>query len=326
MGCAAGQHSQDDGHSDVDMQQQDDKNHGKTGKEKIFLANPRGFGDAVYFDAKLMYSEGSYILTDVTTGGLAYQAGLRDGDQLIGIYAKNIEKYSLRYILQYLREEVEKILLLEFKRSHGGCTKYIWSRFELTFQEGVPAIIDVQIVETDNDVIPDSMLKDAIYWGGAPIPGCEIYVESKDQTLYLGIDKGKLQFMTYDKNKCTFYGYRYISSIPPSQGNIVAYSQENFDPSKPSDKNTPAATGKKDKPQLDLLDFPSSMVTQTKFPSNDRLWFQTLSTGSAPAFNLESATHKGWYLSRDPKDNSAYLTKKSTATDLQIKALPYTLK
>ncbi|XP_022096873.1 uncharacterized protein LOC110982626 isoform X2 [Acanthaster planci] len=257
----------------------------------ILLENPNGSGDAVNLQAQIADGVGHYTLTRVRADGLAFKAGLRSDDQLIGINGKTIEKYSLQYVLQFLREGIQSKLLLELKRSHSGCTKYVWSFFELSVQEGNPAIEVISLLETDIDVIPTNILDATISWTGAPVNAFDIYLP--DEKLYLGIDDGRVSFMTYDKKKCTFYRYNYDGG-DSSQGNVVAYTQQNFKPPPSMNRNTPAAKKDRAKPEVDTMHFPTSMVTQWSFPPDPRLWYEKIApTGDQRGRTLESMTQQG---------------------------------
>ncbi|XP_022096795.1 uncharacterized protein LOC110982587 [Acanthaster planci] len=324
MGCAVGKQDDDAPNDPQSAQQEMKQQEGSSGtkvlEEEIRLQNPSGSGDAVHFQAWIGHTVGPYTLTNVTANGLASMAGLRRGDQLIGMNGQNIEKYSLEHVLYLLCEDIETKLLLELKRTDGGITKYVWSFFELSIREGNPVIQVIQLLETHIDAIPTEILDAAISWIGAPVNAVEIYLP--DENLYLGIDDEKLSFMKHDKDKCTFYRYNYEGG-DSSQGNIVAYTQQNFKPPPTDIKNTPATTNGTSAPELFVEDFPSSMVTQLSFPPDPRLWYEKIdTTGDQEGRTLQSMTQQEWYLARDPANNAAILSKYALAMSILPVELP----
>ncbi|XP_022096825.1 uncharacterized protein LOC110982596 isoform X2 [Acanthaster planci] len=291
------------------MERQEGRSGTKVLEEEIRLENPSGSGDAVPFQAWIADTVWPYVLTNVTANGLASKAGLRRGDQLIGINGLKIQKYSLQHVLYLLCKDIETKLLLELKRTDNGTTKYVWSFFELSIRDGNPVIQVIQLLETDIDAIPTEILEAAVSWIGAPVNAFDIYLP--DENLYLGIDGDKLSFMQYDRDKCTFYRYNYEGG-DSSQGNVVAYTQQNFKPPPTDIKNTPATTNGTSAPELFVEDFPSSMVTQLSFPPDPRLWYEKLDTTGDPiGRTLQSMTQQGWYLARDPENNAAILSQEA---------------
>ncbi|XP_038046770.1 uncharacterized protein LOC119720977 [Patiria miniata] len=280
---------------------------------QVYLPHPNKPGEAVDFGVRHDDIDGKFVLSETVGNSLARDAGIHDGDVLVGINGTNIEGCQVQYLLDLLREDVKPKLLLTVKRQLDEDKHvFVWTYFEVVVEnENQPEVRILYLTQTAEDVMPwinPGPLETGYSWLGVPSPAYNIYLRG-NPALYLSIDDGKVEFSsTYNNSTSLFYFYIYVGPGPPDDGIKVAYSLQQFG-NAVTPSTTPAAEVIQPgaDPTLDAMDFPYSMLGND-VPLNPRFWYLKMNVSGTGENSLQSIEQTGWYLAKSTSSNDATLS------------------
>ncbi|XP_038050642.1 uncharacterized protein LOC119723835 [Patiria miniata] len=245
----------------------------------------------------------------VATGRLAYDIGLRNGDILRSINLTKVERVSVSSIVETMQWlDVDRPIVIGIERKRQQQVEFWWFVFKLENKGGYPVVDVIFSISNDCGEIPefqqDFQTVSTFMYQPPPI---KINIVQATSQLYLSVQSGKLEFLTFNPSTAQFYMYRYGGSNP-ARGVPVALVQM---PLQDGESDSCIETVSLDEVQLSLTDFPPFMTSSQPILSNSRFFYHRQDGDGFSSF--ESESESGYYIAKDPESADAIAEKPPTS-------------